>query len=64
MKVVIIEAKVSGFVVRFAEGPRSGYLASQDIGTPHQKVLIWPDRVGAEAWVAWNGHTEISKEHA
>lgn len=46
MKVVIIEAKVPGFVVRFAEGPRSGYLASQDIGTPCYGPNVWVPKLG------------------
>lgn len=43
---------------RFVEGPRRGFYASQNIGTPQERALEWPDRESVVMWMQWQGHTE------
>lgn len=48
-----------GFVVaKFIEGPRQGFLASQNIGTTDEQPLLWPERGDAISWLQSHGHQE------
>lgn len=46
------------WVARFVEGPRRGFYASENIGTPLERPLNWPDRESVLLWMQWQGHTE------